>query len=79
MRSKRTPSQIWFKYVMPAKSFYNVDQGVTFDAQLLTLAVETNSARVRLFHENGNLYRSNYDISATQFFEQMQVVPKIKQ
>lgn len=75
-KSKRIESTIWFKYVFPERPYYEHLWGKVLKAQLTMLSVESNSARVRLYHEDGTLFTANYDISATQFFEQMQIVPK---
>lgn len=74
-KSKRTESNIWFKYSFPEQPHYEHIWGVVFDAQLTMLSIESNSARVRLYRD-GEMFTANYDIPATQFFEQMQIVPK---
>jgi hypothetical protein len=74
----KVESKIWFKYTYPIMSqeWYSHLSGKTFDAQVMMINVEAGTARVRLY-ENNVLVVGNFDISAQQFFEQMQVVPVV--
>lgn len=74
-RAKKTESNVWFKYTATDCNISRKYPNVVFDAQVIMVSIESNSARVRLFLD-GELITGNYDISATQIFEQLKIVPR---
>lgn len=75
MAKAKKESTIWFKYTVTNCSMSRRFPNTTFDAQVTMISIESNSARVRLYL-NGELITGNYDISATQLFEQLKIVPR---
>lgn len=79
-------SDIWIDYDHMETDYIRHDDGslekvevgiVPLKLQVVMLSIESNNMRVRSYRrDTGEHYMSNWDLSATTFFEQMQIVAK---